>query len=471
MTIRTRFAPSPTGFLHIGGVRTALYCWLYARRHGGQFLLRIEDTDRIRSTQESVEVILDGLSWLGLDSDEPPVYQSQHQERYRQVSDQLLASGLAYHCTCSPADLEKMRAGQSERGENPRYDGRCRDAEKEPVDGSSVIRFKTPPGGNVVVEDMIHGRVEFDNGLLDDLVIIRSDGSPTYHFAVIIDDEDMQITHVIRGDDHLNNTPRQINMIEALGFGQPVYAHLPMILGDDGSRLSKRHGAVNVLEYREQGYLPEAMLNYLARLGWSHGDQELFSVEELVRLFDLSDVNLSAARFDREKLAWINQQYIMNHPADQLVAILSTQYQRLNICTDNGPPLSAVVEVFRERAVTMEDLASSTIYLYQDFEALDAKSAKKHLRPVIREPLSLLYASFESLTEWHRDEIHAAIQKIVDETGIGFGKIGQPVRVAVTGGPVSPPIDATLELVGKERTLKRLETALAYIDRRMEAAG
>ncbi len=471
MTIRTRFAPSPTGFLHIGGVRTALFCWLYARHHNGAFLLRIEDTDRVRSTRESIDAILDGMSWLGLDSDEPVVYQSRRTDRYRQVADQLLEAGLAYRCTCSPEELEKMRAEQSARGENPRYDGRCRDRNHSAADDGSVIRFKTPRDGSVAVDDLIHGHVEFDNESLDDLVIMRSDGSPTYHFAVVIDDADMNITHVIRGDDHLNNTPRQINMIRALGFEQPVYAHLPMILGHDGSRLSKRHGAVNVLEYREQGYLPEAMLNYLARLGWSHGDQEIFSIDELVRFFDLGDVNASAARFDAEKLAWLNQQYIMQQPAGQLAQLLSAQYQRTGLKTGEGPPLEAVVEVFRERAVTIGDLAAGTEYLYRDFDAPDARAAKKHLRPVVREPLAALRAALEALPAWKADAIHAAMQAVVDATGMSFGKIGQPVRVAVTGGPVSPPIDVTLELIGRERSLRRLDAALAYIDRRAEASG
>jgi len=471
MTIRTRFAPSPTGYLHIGGVRTALFCWLYARHHDGQFLLRIEDTDRVRSTQASIDAIFDGMSWLGLRSDEPPVYQSRRSERYREVVDGMLQSGLAYRCDCSQEDLEKMRAEQKARGENPRYDGRCRNRTDIPQDSGAVVRFRNPDAGPVVVEDLIHGTVEFDNAALDDLIIVRSDGTPTYQFAVIIDDADMGITHVIRGDDHLNNTPRQVNMIEALGFERPVYAHLPMILGHDGSRLSKRHGAVNVLEYRDQGYLPEAMLNYLARLGWSHGDQELFSIDELVELFDLADVNASAARFDTEKLGWINQQYIMSLPAARLETELATQYARLGIDTADGPPLADVVDVFRERAVTMGEMAASSSYVYMDFSEIDPKAAKKHLRPVAGNALRAVRDALAGLGEWQRGELHAVIQGVAERTGLGFGKIGQPLRVAVTGGAVSPPIDATLELVGKVRVLRRLDKALEYIAEREKAAG
>ncbi len=310
MTVKTRFAPSPTGYLHIGGVRTALFSWLYARHHGGQFVLRIEDTDRERSTQAAVDVILEAMDWLGLAHDEGPYYQTARMDRYRELAAKMLAAGSAYHCYCSREELEQMRAAQMACGENPRYDGRCRQRQA-PLSGvSPVLRFRTPHEGITIVDDLVRGRVEFQNSELDDLIILRSDGSPTFHFGVVVDDGDTGITHVIRGDDHLNNTPRQMHMIDALGYTRPAYGHLPMILGPDGAKLSKRHGAVNVLEYRDAGYLPDAVLNYLVRLGWSHGDQELFSREEMIRLFDIAAVNASASRFDTGKLDWINQQYL-----------------------------------------------------------------------------------------------------------------------------------------------------------------
>jgi glutamyl-tRNA synthetase len=463
MTVKTRFAPSPTGFLHIGGVRTALFSWLFARHNDGQFVLRIEDTDRERSTQASIDAILTGMEWVGLDWDEGPFYQTERMGRYRELVDQMLAAGSAYHCYCTPEELDEMRAAQVAAGENPRYDGRCRDR-SEPRSGvEPVVRFKTPRSGQVVIDDIVRGRVVFENSELDDLVIMRANGTPTFHFGVVVDDADMGITHVIRGDDHLNNTPRHINIIEALGFDRPEYAHLPMILGEDGARLSKRHGAVNVLEYRDQGFLPEAMLNYLVRLGWSHGDQEIFSVDEMVRLFDLKDVNASASRFDAEKLAWLNQQYIIKAPADELAPGLDAQLRQIDIDPEQGPPLEVVVEAYRERAQTLAELAQACVYLFSDFAQPDPKAAKKHLRPVVGEPLAEILARFEALPDWHREPIQAAIQAVADERELGFGKLGQPLRVAVTGGPVSPPIDVTIELVGRERTLVRLRSAIEFI--------
>ena len=400
MSVKTRFAPSPTGYLHIGGVRTALFCWLYARRHGGQFLLRIEDTDRERSTRESIDAILDGMRWVGLDWDEGPIYQTDRFARYAELLQQMLSDDLAYHCYCSPQELETMRAEQQARGEKPRYDGRCR-ARTEPREGvRPVVRFKTPASGEVVIEDLVRGRVTYSNADLDDLVIMRSNGTPTYHFGVVVDDADMGITHVIRGDDHLNNTPRQINIIEALGFARPQYAHLPMILGEDGSRLSKRHGAVSVLEYRDQGYLPDALLNYLVRLGWSHGDQEVFSQQEMIDLFDLADVNASASRFDPEKLAWLNQQYIIRAPADRLARMLHEQLDGLGLDTGSGPRPEDVVEVYRERAMTIAELAAACRYLYVDFESIEPKSAKKHLRPVVKGALTDVRARLAELGDW-----------------------------------------------------------------------
>jgi glutamyl-tRNA synthetase len=470
MTVKTRFAPSPTGFLHIGGVRTALFCWLFARHHGGQFVLRIEDTDRERSTQESIDVILDGMNWVGLDWDEGPYFQSQRVDRYRQIISEMLQAGSAYHCYCQPDELDAMRAEQIAAGENPRYDGRCRERNQPREGVDPVVRFKTPATGEVVVNDQVHGRVVFANEELDDLVILRADGWPTYHFSVVVDDEDMGITHVIRGDDHLNNTPRQINIIEALGFRQPDYAHLPMILGEDGARLSKRHGAVNVLEYRDQGYLPAAVLNYLVRLGWSHGDQEIFSTEQMISLFDIVDVNASASRFNPGKLSWLNQQYIQSADGASLAPLLETQLKLRGLDPLSGPPAKSVVAAYRERAETMEQMAESAWYLYRDFERPEEKAAKKHLRPVVKEPLADLRERFEALSDWQHEAIHAAISGAAELHELGFGKLGQPLRVALTGGSVSPPIDITTELVGRERSLVRLDIALAYITAREDMA-
>jgi len=466
MTVKTRFAPSPTGFLHIGGVRTALFCWLYARHHGGEFVLRIEDTDRERSTRESIDAILEGMEWVGLDWDEGPYYQSERFDRYRELRDQLLGAGHAYHCYCTPEELDELRQAQMSAGENPRYDGRCRDR-TEPRDGvDPVVRFKTPREGEIEIDDAVRGHVVYANAELDDLVIMRADGSPTYHFSVVIDDADMGITHVIRGDDHLNNTPRQINLIEALGFDRPAYAHLPMILGEDGARLSKRHGAVNVLEYREQGYLPDAVLNYLVRLGWSHGDQEIFSPAEMIELFRLEDVNASASRFSPEKLSWLNQQYIIKAPAADLVPGFAAQLAAMGFDADAGPSLEAVIEGYRERAVTLRELAESSAYLFRDFAEFEPKAAKKNLRPVIRDALADVRDALAQLSTWNEAGIQEAVQAVADRRELGFGKLGQPLRVAVTGGGVSPPIDVTVALVGQPRTLERIDRALAFIDAR-----
>jgi glutamyl-tRNA synthetase len=471
MTFKTRFAPSPTGYLHIGSVRTALFSWLYARRFGGQFVLRVEDTDRERSTQASIDAILDGMAWVGLDYDEGPYFQSEQFSRYREVAANMLADGSAYHCYCTPEELEAMRAEQITRGENPRYDGRCRERSEPRDEVEPVLRFANPREGVVVVDDLVRGAVEFENSGLDDLIIMRADGTPTYHFGVVIDDSDTGITHVIRGDDHLNNTPRQINIIEALGLTRPQYAHVPMILGEDGTRLSKRHGAVNVLDYREQGYLPDALLNYLVRLGWSHGDQEIFSRDEMIRLFDIKDVNPSAARFSPEKLTWTNQQHIMAADTDILSEQLAVQYKRIGIDTQQGPPLDAVIDAFRERATTLEEMAESSWYLFNDVTEIDAKAAKKHLRPVVKEPLLALRKHLAEQDLWEALEIHAALEAVAADCEVSFGKLGQPLRVAVTGGSVSPPIDITVELVGKDRTLERIDRALAYIDKRVGGGG
>jgi len=460
--VRTRFAPSPTGFLHIGGVRTALFSWLQARRHGGQFILRIEDTDRARSTEEAIQVILDGMKWLGLQADEGPLYQTDRFDRYTEVAEQLLEAGDAYHCYCSKEELDEMRAAQMASGQKPRYDGRCRDR-KTPREGiPPVVRFRNPDEGQVVVDDKVRGRVVFDNRELDDLVLMRSDGIPTYNFSVVVDDHDMGITHVVRGDDHLNNTPRQINVYRALGAEPPVFAHVPMILGPDGAKLSKRHGAVSVLQYRQEGYLPEALLNYLVRLGWSHGDQEIFSMEEMIHLFDIGDVNKSASSFNPEKLLWLNQHYVKEASGARMAIDLNWQLERLGISTSAGPPLEAVAEAYRERARTLHEMAQAAIFFYQDFESYHDKAAKKHLGPDAVEPLRQLRDGLAALEDWASGPIHELVQRVAENLGLGMGKVAQPLRVAVSGGPVSPPIDVTVALLGKDTTLARVDRAIDH---------
>jgi glutamyl-tRNA synthetase len=462
MTIRTRFAPSPTGLLHIGGVRTALFCWLYARRHGGTFILRVEDTDRERSTPEAVQVILDGMQWLGLDADEGPFYQSRRYPRYREVIQQWLGEGKAYHCYCSKEELEAMRAAQLARKEKPRYDGRCRDR-KEPRAGvTPVVRFKNPADGAVIVDDAVHGKVVFQNVELDDLIIERSDGNPTYNFCVVVDDYDMKITHVIRGDDHLNNTPRQMNMLRAMGVEPPIYAHLPMILGPDGTKLSKRHGAVSVLHYREEGYLPEALLNYLARLGWSHGDQEIFSLEEMTALFDIADVNKSASAINPDKLAWINQQHLMRQLPSRIAPELRWQLDRLGVAVGAGAPLEAVIEAQRERSKTLKEMAAASRFFFEAPAAYEDKAARKHLSAETAPVLEQARAALAKLTDWTAAAVHGAVQSLAEAGGLGLGKVAQPLRVAVSGGSVSPPIDQTLAILGREETLSRIARAIAF---------
>ena len=471
MTVRTRFAPSPTGVLHIGSVRTALFCWLYARHCGGEFLLRIEDTDRERSTAENVEAIFDGLDWLGIEADVEPVFQTQRFPRYREVIEGWLAKGLAYHCYCTREELAALREKQMSAGEKTRYDGRCRER-SEPREGvDPVVRFRNPDSGEVVVDDLIRGRVVFSNTELDDLIIARSDGTPTYNFTVVVDDNDMSITHVMRGDDHLNNTPRQINMLQAMGASLPNYAHLPMILGPDGAKLSKRHGAVDVREFRSEGYLPEALLNYLVRLGWSHGDQEVFSLDEMIELFEISDVNQSASTFNPEKLLWLNQQHIIGASAERLGRDLQPFLVEMQLDPNDGPDPARVADGFRERATTLRQMAESCRYCYADFDEIDPAAAKKHLRPAILEPLRALQARLVEIDDWNAGNIDRAIKATAAEYEMSLGKLGQPVRVAVTGGPVSPPIDITVELVGRRRTLARLSSALDFVASRADAAA
>jgi glutamyl-tRNA synthetase len=466
MTVVTRFAPSPTGMLHIGGARTALFSWLYARRTGGRFILRIEDTDRERSTEEAVAVILDGMQWLGLAADEGPYYQTQRFPRYRKVLEQMLSSGLAYRCYCTKEELEQLRAEQLARKQKPRYDGRCRGRAAPRVGVQPVVRFRNPIDGEVVVDDLVHGRVVFQNAELDDLVIARSDGTPTYNFCVVVDDSDMSITHVIRGDDHLNNTPRQINMLRALGRTPPAYAHVSMILGADGAKLSKRHGAVSVLQYRDEGYLPEALLNYLARLGWSHGDQEIFTLDEMTAAFDITDVNKAAAAFDPEKLLWVNQQHMMRVPIVRLGSLLRAQLARFGIQSSDQALLEGVATVQRERARTMKEMAENSRYFFLDSVEIDEKAGRKHLTPDGAAALETIRERLRGLSSWSAEEVHRSLQEIAAETSAGLGKVAQPLRVAVSGGAVSPPIDATVALIGRDRVLRRIDRAIEW-SRRM----
>jgi glutamyl-tRNA synthetase len=465
MDVVTRFAPSPTGMLHIGGVRTALFSWLYARHCGGKFILRIEDTDRERSTDEAVRVILEGMDWLGLTSDEGPYYQTQRFDRYRSVIAQLLLRGQAYRCYCTREELEVMRAAQLARKEKPRYDGRCRDRSEPRAGVQPVIRFANPVDGEVVVDDQVHGRVVFRNAELDDLIIERSDGTPTYNFCVVVDDADMAVTHVIRGDDHLNNTPRQINMLLAMGASPPAYAHLPMILGPDGAKLSKRHGAVSVLQYQQEGYLPEALLNYLVRLGWSHGDQEYFTLEQMIKAFDIKDVNKSASAFNPDKLLWLDQQHIMRAPVARLAGGLAAQLQALGVATADIAPelLSAVAEAQRERARTFREMASNSLFFFRDPERYEEKAAAKNLTTETLPLLQVLSEALMSLTDWSSAGVHAQISALAEGMGLSIGKLAQPLRVALSGGAVSPPIDVTVALLGRERTLARLARAQAFI--------
>lgn len=467
--IRTRFAPSPTGYLHIGGVRTALFSWLYAKKLGGEFILRIEDTDLERSTQESVNAILEGMSWLGLDYDQGPFYQTHRFERYKEVIDLLFEKGLAYYCYATPEELDEMREAQKAAGEKPRYDGRYRNFNGEAPEGiKPVIRFKNPEEGEVVINDQVKGKVVIANKELDDLIIARSDGTPTYNLTVVVDDWDMGVTHVIRGDDHLNNTPRQINLYEAIGAEVPKFSHIPMVLGEDGSRLSKRHGAVSVLQYKEQGFLPEALLNYLVRLGWSYGDQEIFTIDQMIEFFDLDSVNSSPSTFNTEKLTWINEQHIKMAKPEHLSRHLAPFVTELGCDLNNGPDLAEVADLLRDRAKTFVEMANSAVYFYQDFEEFEAGAAKKHLRPVAEEPLQLLFNKLQNLDNWQSEAIHEAIQAAAEELELGMGKVGMPLRVAITGGGQSPAIDATAQLIGQKRCLERIKMALAFIEKRKE---
>lgn len=463
MTIRTRFAPSPTGFIHLGNIRTAFYAWLFARHHGGKFILRIEDTDQERSTKEATKAILDSMEWLGLDYDEGPFYQSERLDYYREVAQKLLDAGLAYRCYCSKERLDTLREQQFKQKEKPRYDGHCREKSLPETDKPYVIRFKNPEHGTVSFDDQVRGLVTFNNEELDDLIIIRTDKYPTYNFCVVVDDLDMRISHVIRGADHVNNTPRQINIIKALNSTPPVYAHVPLILGNDGTLLSKRHGAVNVLQYRDEGFLPEAMLNYLVRLGWSHGDQEIFSREEMIKLFDVKHINKASAAFDPEKLLWLNRHYIKTLPPASIEKTLASEMRSLGIDITNGPSLIEVIEAQRERCETLCEMAAKSRIFYEDAHSFSA-DALTHLTNDTKPILQMAHDELTNLSEWEKEKIHGTIETIAAKFGVKLGKVAQPIRVATTYGTFSPPIDITLKLIGKKRTIERLQDAIRFIE-------
>ncbi len=464
MSCRTRFAPSPTGFLHIGGARTALYCWLEARRRGGTFVLRIEDTDRERSTDAAVQAILDGMTWLGLEADEGPIYQTDRTDRYTQVASELVQAGRAYYAYDTREEIDAMRAAAMAAGGKPRYDGRARELGlSDRADPNRVIRFRNPSAGSVVFEDKVKGRIEWSNAELDDLVLIRSDGFPTYNFAVVVDDMDMRITDVVRGDDHVNNTPRQINLYEALGATPPAFAHLPMILGSDGTKLSKRHGAVGVMQYRDDGYLPHAILNYLARLGWSHGDQEIFSREQMVDLFRIEDVNQSAARFDLAKLGWLNQQYLKQDDPASIAVHLEWHLVHAGYDIERGPPPADVVVALRDRVQTLKEMAERAEVWYRPLADYDEAAVSKHLTRDARAPLADARARLASVGTWCLEDISSALHDVGTALGVGMGKVAQPLRVAITGTQVSPDIAHTVFLAGREQALSRIDAALARI--------
>ncbi len=468
MTVITRFAPSPTGYLHVGGARTALFSWLYARKHGGQFILRIEDTDLERSTQASVQAILDGMAWLGLDYDNPePFFQTAHFPRYKEIIAQLLERGHAYYCDCSKEELDALREQQMANKEKPRYNGKCRHAKKSASD-KTVVRFKTPVDGAIHIGDLVKGDIVVANKELDDLIIARADGSPTYNLTVVVDDMDMRITHVIRGDDHINNTPRQINILNALEATLPKYAHLPMILGADGARLSKRHGAVSVMQFRDEGYLPQALLNYLVRLGWSHGDQEIFSREEMIAYFELDDVNGAASTFNMEKLLWLNHHYLMHSQPSDIAPHLAWHLAQRGIDVQSEHvDVLALIQAQRERCKTLVEMAEASVYFYREFEQYDEKAAKKAFVEGSDSVLAQLKDAFSAVSQWDAPLLHDIIKNTAQSLELGLGKVAQPLRIAVCGTGVSPSIDVTLAILGKEKTLMRLQRAIEYIQATM----
>ena len=458
--MKSRFAPSPTGYLHIGGARTALFAWLWAKKYHSKFVLRIEDTDKGRSTQDSVDAILQGMEWLGLSYDEGPIYQSDRLERYKEVISQLLTEGKAYYCECTKERLEEMRETQIVSGEKPKYDGRCRDKKLK----NGVVRFLNKDNGTVTFNDYVKGEIEIANSELDDLIIARTDSSPTYNLTVVVDDHDMEIECVVRGDDHINNTPKQINLYEALGWDIPRFAHVPMILGADGSRLSKRHGAVNLMSYRAAGYLPKALLNYIVRLGWSHGDQEIFSIDSMINLFELENINKSSASFNQDKLDWINHSYIKTTEINELLSELEWHLNQLSIDLSNGPDVKKVIEVLRDRSKSLVDMAKNCVMFYHDFEDFDSGLAIKFFHLESRPVLDDLFKHLNTLDQWSVEHIHEVILNICKSHNIGFGKVGQPFRLAISGDGNAGSIDKSAQLVGKERVLIRLKMAIDWID-------
>lgn len=464
MVVRTRFAPSPTGYLHIGGARTALFSWAYAKRHGGQFILRIEDTDVARSTPEAVQAILDGMHWLGLNYDEGPFYQMQRMDTYKKIIQKMLDEGHAYYCYCSKEELETLRETQMQQGLKPKYDGRWRpEAGKTlptvPTDIQPVVRFKNPQTGVVAWDDLVKGRIEIANEELDDLIIARADGTPTYNFCVVVDDWEMGITQVIRGDDHVNNTPRQINMLKALGAQIPQYAHLSMILGDDGQKLSKRHGAVSVMQYHEAGYLPEAVLNYLARLGWSHGDDEIFDMQQFCAWFDLDHITASAAQFNTEKLNWLNAHYIKQADLSVLADDIKKRLQKQNVTVTTSPKLEDVLALYRERSQTLNELANSIAYFYQKPE-IDQSAAEKHITEDVMPALRTLRSALGS-AEWQVEALAALLKQTVEAHQLKFPKLAMPLRVMLTGNAQSPSIDAVMVLLGQAEVMARMDASIS----------
>lgn len=463
--LRLRFAPSPTGYLHIGGARTALFNYLLAKKEQGTFILRIEDTDVARSTQESVDAILQAMTWLGLSYDEGPYYQSDRFDLYKAKVQELLDKGLAYRCYCSQEELDAKREAAMKSGGKPKYDGTCRERNQPPIaDAPFVVRFKSPQEGEITFVDRIKGPITFRNEELDDIIIQRSDGTPTYNFVVVVDDAEMGVNLIIRGDDHVNNTPRQIPMYTALGYQVPEFAHVPMILGADKSRLSKRHGATSVMAYQEQGYLPEALVNYLARLGWSHGDQEIFSMEDLIEKFSLEQVGRAAGVFNPEKLLWLNAHYIKTGDPVRLAALVTEFLAKLELSTEAGPDLPAVVKTLQERARTLVEMAEGAAFYYRSEVEFDAEAAAKFLTTDKRTPFEALIRHLEACNDWSHDGIVAAFQNVMDETGLKLGKFGPSVRVALVGGTISPGIHEVVEVLGKSRTLERLRRALDMLN-------
>ena len=462
--ITTRFAPSPTGFLHVGGVRTALFSWLYAKNNNGKFILRIEDTDLERSTQEAVDAILDGMNWLRLKNDGEIYYETKRFDRYKEVIQELIADGKAYYCSCSKERLEELREYQQANNLKTGYDGKCRSANYIPQEGESfVVRFKNPKDGVVSWDDAVKGRITISNHELDDMIIQRADGSPTYNFCVVVDDIDMAITHIIRGDDHANNTPKQINIYKALNANVPVFAHVPMILGPDGAKLSKRHGAVNVMQYREDGYLPQAILNYLVRLGWSHGDQEIFSIEEMITAFNLEHISTSPSRFNFEKLKWLNKHYIKESKFDDIQTEVEYHFAKAGLDISNGPVLKELVAVMAEKVDTLVELAEKSSYFYNDDISYDENAVKKHIKAATAEIFSKLLTNFSSLDsqQWQDpDVLHNVVSTTAEQCQVGMGKVGMPLRVAITGSGQSPDIGITLKLLSKDKVVARLTKAL-----------